>query len=124
MKGEEYISYRRKTKGSTKQIIQDVLKESRKMAPTCTLPLCQRWASRLCGQVDENERKRNFEEFWLKMSWDTKKMLQRRDLCTQEELFYNQEKTICILVLFENCWRGENSRVPNDVPQYSWAETL
>ncbi|CAH2246374.1 jg27640 [Pararge aegeria aegeria] len=71
MKGENYLGYRRDRKAKineTFQVKQDVFKPARSMKPPCTSTFCKKSKLRSCDNINEEQRKHLFENFWQNMN--------------------------------------------------------
>ncbi|CAG9796453.1 unnamed protein product [Diatraea saccharalis] len=80
MKGENYLGYRRDRKAKrneTFKVKQDVFKPARSMKPPCTTAFCKKSKLRSCDNINEQQRKYLFENFWKNMNWE-----QRRSFIT------------------------------------------
>ncbi|KAJ8720578.1 hypothetical protein PYW08_006043 [Mythimna loreyi] len=80
MKGENYLGYRRDRKAKineTFKVKQDVFKPARSMKPPCTSAFCKKSKLRSCDNINEEQRKHLFENFWQNMNWE-----QRRSFIT------------------------------------------
>ncbi|KAG7216492.1 hypothetical protein INR49_001978 [Caranx melampygus] len=67
MEGKAYLS-KRKRDGEI------VAKRPRTMGPRCTSNACRKASNRLCSEINEEARKKVFEEFWQHMNWAQRKM--------------------------------------------------
>lgn len=67
MEGKAYLS-KRKRDGTI------VAKQPRTMGPRCTSNACRKASNRLCGEINEDARKKVFEEFWQHMNWAQRKV--------------------------------------------------
>lgn len=56
VRGEEYMGYRRKEKTSTNYILHDTLRAERKIGPTCTSKICEKWKTRNCSTIKNDDR--------------------------------------------------------------------
>ncbi|CAI6373189.1 unnamed protein product [Macrosiphum euphorbiae] len=75
VRGEEYMGYRRKEKTSTNNIIHDTLRGERKIGPTCTSKICEKWKTRNCSTIKDDDRLHIFNSVWKKMpSWKEKQI--------------------------------------------------
>ncbi|KAK9870199.1 uncharacterized protein LOC115884776 isoform X2 [Sitophilus oryzae] len=80
MKGESYLGYRRDRKAKTNEkfkVKQDVFKPARSMKPPCTSAFCKKSKLRSCDNINEEQRKYLFDNFWKNMNWE-----QRRSFIT------------------------------------------
>ncbi|XP_022823936.1 uncharacterized protein LOC111362603 [Spodoptera litura] len=80
MKGENYLGYRRDRKAKineTFKVKQDVFKPARSIKPPCTSAFCKKSKLRSCDNINEQQRKYLFENFWKNMNWE-----QRRSFIT------------------------------------------
>ncbi|CAH2218324.1 jg12267 [Pararge aegeria aegeria] len=80
MKGENYLGYRRDRKAKineTFKVKQDIFKPARSMKPPCTSAFCKKSKLRSCDNINEEQRKHLFENFWQNMNWE-----QRRSFIT------------------------------------------
>lgn len=66
MEGKAYVSKRKKD-GET------VTKQPRAVGPRCTSNACKKATSRLCSEINEEARKKVFDEFWQHMNWAQRK---------------------------------------------------
>lgn len=44
------------------------------MGPRCTSKFCERSKVRACSEINEEDRKNLFDNFWKTMSWDQRKI--------------------------------------------------
>lgn len=66
MEGKSYVS-KRKEDGEI------VRKQPRAMGPRCASNACKKATSRLCCEMNEEDRKKVFDEFWQRMNWAQRK---------------------------------------------------
>lgn len=66
MEGKAYVSKRKKDGES-------VTKQPRAVGPRCTSNACKKSSSRLCSEINEEARKKVFDEFWQHMNWAQRK---------------------------------------------------
>lgn len=66
MEGKSYVS-KRKEDGEI------VRKQPRAMGPRCDSNACKKATSRLCCEMNEEDRKKVFDEFWQRMNWAQRK---------------------------------------------------
>ncbi|KAF0715572.1 Uncharacterized protein FWK35_00022354, partial [Aphis craccivora] len=65
----------RKEKTSTNNILHDTLRGERKIGPTCTSKICEKWKTRNCSTIKDDDRLNIFNSFWKKMpSWKEKQI--------------------------------------------------
>lgn len=67
MEGKAYVSKRKKDG-------EVVTKQPRAMGPRCTSNACKKASNRLCNEINEDTRKKVFDEFWQQMNWAQRKM--------------------------------------------------
>ncbi|XP_034553904.1 uncharacterized protein LOC117822999 isoform X2 [Notolabrus celidotus] len=67
MEGKAYIS-KRKRDGET------VTKQPRAVGPRCSSSVCEKAFNRLCNEIDEDVRRKVFDEFWQHMNWTQRKL--------------------------------------------------
>ncbi|XP_071383293.1 uncharacterized protein [Centroberyx affinis] len=67
MEGKEYISKRKKDGECVK-------KQPRTIGPRCTSNACKKASNRLCNEINDEARKRVFDEFWQLMNWAQRKV--------------------------------------------------
>ncbi|XP_067456786.1 uncharacterized protein [Thunnus thynnus] len=67
MEGKAYVSKRKKDG-------EVVTKQPRAMGPRCTSNACKKASNRLCNEINEDTRKKVFDEFWQHMNWAQRKM--------------------------------------------------
>lgn len=70
MRGQQYtrFTYSQENKKNT----QDQIRNERNLKPRCTSNYCLKAKTRQCSEVAEDCRKKLFEHFWSKMTWDQK----------------------------------------------------
>ncbi|XP_074539066.1 uncharacterized protein LOC141800433 isoform X2 [Halichoeres trimaculatus] len=73
MEGKAYVS-KRKLDGVI------VTKQPRAVGPRCTSTVCKKALNRLCNEIDEDERKKVFDEFWQRMNWAQRKLYVTRQV--------------------------------------------
>lgn len=66
MEGKAYASKRKKDG-------ELVTKQPRAVGPRCTSNACKKASNRLCNEINEEARKRVFDEFWKHMNWSQRK---------------------------------------------------
>ncbi|XP_026173581.1 uncharacterized protein LOC113136762 [Mastacembelus armatus] len=66
MEGKAYVSKRRRDG-------EIVTKQPRAMGPGCTSKACKKASNRLCNEINEETRKKVFDEFWQHMNWAQRK---------------------------------------------------
>ncbi|XP_056237867.1 uncharacterized protein LOC130172917 isoform X2 [Seriola aureovittata] len=67
MEGKEYLSKRKKDG-------EIVTKQPRAVGPRCTSNACKKASNRLCNEINEETRKKVFDEFWQHMNWAQRKL--------------------------------------------------
>ncbi|XP_032373999.1 uncharacterized protein LOC116690887 [Etheostoma spectabile] len=67
MEGKSYVSKRKKDG-------EVVTKQPRAMGPRCTSNACKKASNRLCNEINEETRKKVFDEFWQQMDWAQRKL--------------------------------------------------
>ncbi|KAF3692311.1 hypothetical protein EXN66_Car007987 [Channa argus] len=67
VEGRAYVSKRKK-------VGEIVTKQPRAIGPRCTSNACKKASNRLCGEINEDARKKVFEEFWEHMNWTQRKL--------------------------------------------------
>ncbi|KAF1388368.1 hypothetical protein PFLUV_G00089460 [Perca fluviatilis] len=67
MEGKSYVSKRKKDG-------EVVTKQPRAMGPRCTSTACKKASNRLCNEINEEARKKVFDEFWQHMNWAQRKL--------------------------------------------------
>nr|XP_020496085.1 uncharacterized protein LOC109988839 [Labrus bergylta] len=67
MEGKMYASKRKKDG-------EIVTKQPRTVGPRCTSSVCKKAFNRLCDEIDEDVRKKLFDEFWHGMNWPQRKL--------------------------------------------------
>ncbi|XP_036931446.1 uncharacterized protein LOC119006636 isoform X5 [Acanthopagrus latus] len=73
MEGKAYASKRKKDG-------ELVTKQPRAVGPRCTSNACKKASNRLCNEINEEARKRVFEEFWQHMNWTQRKQYVARQV--------------------------------------------
>ncbi|KAE8289204.1 hypothetical protein D5F01_LYC13084 [Larimichthys crocea] len=66
MEGKAYVSKRKKDG-------EVVTKQPRAVGPRCTSTACKKASNRLCNEINEEARKKVFDEFWQDMNWAQRK---------------------------------------------------
>ncbi len=66
MEGKAYVSKRKKDG-------EIVTKQPRAVGPRCTSNACRKASNRLCNEINEEARKKVFDEFWQDMNWAQRK---------------------------------------------------
>ncbi|XP_070823274.1 uncharacterized protein [Chaetodon trifascialis] len=66
MEGKSYVSKRKKDG-------EIVTKQPRTVGPRCTSNACRKASNRLCGEINEEARKKAFDEFWQHKNWTQRK---------------------------------------------------
>ncbi|KAL5237055.1 hypothetical protein ACI65C_004465 [Semiaphis heraclei] len=74
LKGESYIGYRRKEKDNTFNILHDTPREGRNLGPPCQSKVCEKWKTRFCLDIKNEERLDIFKNFWSMTSWREKQI--------------------------------------------------
>ena len=72
MRGQRYTGF--KYNSESKKSTQDQLRHERKLKPRCNSNYCLKAKTRQCSEIPEEFRKKVFEEFWSKMTWDQRKV--------------------------------------------------
>ncbi|XP_042346370.1 uncharacterized protein LOC121946032 [Plectropomus leopardus] len=67
MEGKAYVSKRKKDG-------EAVTKQPRAVGPRCTSNACKKASNRLCNEINEEARKKVFDEFWQHMNWAQRKL--------------------------------------------------
>ncbi|XP_033958971.1 uncharacterized protein [Pseudochaenichthys georgianus] len=67
MEGKSYVSKRKKDG-------EEVIKQPRSIGPRCTSNACKKTTNRLCNEINEEARKKMFDDFWEHMNWAQRKL--------------------------------------------------
>lgn len=67
MEGKAYVSKRKKDG-------EVVTKQPRAIGPRCTSNACRKASNRLCNDINEEARRKVFDEFWQHMNWAQRKL--------------------------------------------------
>ncbi|XP_059195562.1 uncharacterized protein LOC131976512 [Centropristis striata] len=67
MEGKAYVSKRKKDG-------EVVTKQPRAIGPRCTSNACKKASNRLCNDIDEEARRKVFDDFWQHMNWAQRKL--------------------------------------------------
>ncbi|KAF6203542.1 hypothetical protein GE061_001874 [Apolygus lucorum] len=76
LKGLAYVGSRRKEKVSANVILHDIIRPPRALGPRCKPDgSCQKWKTRACDKVSEDQRRILFDAFWSEtMDWKQRQM--------------------------------------------------